>query len=91
MREADTLTLEEAERFREDGLLKFVSFESVPADESLVNQYLQKRASALMADVVGVPFNIRDNYGFYRTNLAEVSRLPVPKLKRDDEEFDLAA
>lgn len=91
MRAIEILTLEETERFRKDGSLEFVAFEAVSQDEPSFDCYLQGRAEELMADVVGIPFNVGDDYGFYRTNLAEVVEMPVPEVKRDEEDYALAA
>lgn len=88
MRKIEKLALKEAEKLRESGELKYVTSELIPQGyKSSIDFYLQERAEQLMTDIVGVPTNKNEEYNFYRTNRAQIIRMPIPNqewIKKED-------
>jgi hypothetical protein len=76
MKRITKLKLDEANRFEQLGGLTRVSLENIPAEYiSAPDFYLQQRSSELMADVVGIPRDVKEQFVFYRTNLARVMEM----------------
>ena len=92
MKKIEQLSIECTEKLRKCGDLKLIAEELVPKEHRFsIDEYLQERAGQLLTDVIGIPSDIRNKYAFYRTNLAQVMRMPVPNLKRDKREYAQAA
>jgi len=70
MRFIKTLGLEECEALKKEGLLEVIIYERLPPKMDRIDKdYLSSRGIQLGANVIGIPENIKDYYGYYKSTL----------------------
>ncbi len=78
MRSIKTFQLEVCESLKKEGLLEVILYERLPPKMDRIDKdYLKSRGIQLGADVIGIPENIKDYYGYYKSTLEGEEKIPL--------------